>query len=158
MAHKPLAVRMLEQRKIPHEVFQFDDSIRSATGVAERAGVALYLVYKTLVVEDESGHGKPYLVMAPADTEVDLKVLAQSVGTRKLRMATQRDAERLTGLKVGGISALALLQKRFPTLIDERALEHDQIMVSAGERGWDVKIAVADLIAICGARPVRLVS
>ncbi|HEY4669683.1 MAG TPA: YbaK/EbsC family protein [Tepidiformaceae bacterium] len=156
MAQKPLAVRMLEQRKIPHEVFHFDDAIRSAAGVAEQAGVDPALVYKTLVIEDESARGKPYLVMVPADTEVDLKVLAQSLAIRKLRMASQRDAERLTGLKVGGISALALLQKRFPTLIDERALGQTHIMVSAGQRGFDVRLAVDDLVALCEARPVRV--
>lgn len=156
MAQKPLAVRMLEQRKIPHEVFQFDDAIRSAAGVAEHAGVDPALVYKTLVIEGELARGKPYLVMVPAETEVDLKVLAQSLATRKLRMASQRDAERLTGLKVGGISALALLQKRFPTLIDERALHQSHIMVSAGQRGFDVRLAVDDLVALCDARPVRV--
>ena len=30
-ANKPLAVRMLEQKRVPHEVFEFDDSIRSAS-------------------------------------------------------------------------------------------------------------------------------
>src|SRR3970040_1436666 len=149
-------LRMLEQRKIPHEVLQFNDAIRSAAGVAEQAGVDPALVYKTLVIEDESARGKPYLVMVPADTEVDLKVLAQSLAIRKLRMASQRDAERLTGLKVGGISALALLQKRFPTLIDERALRQSHIMVSAGQRGFDVRLAVDDLVALCGARLVRV--
>jgi len=130
---------MLEQRRIPHEVFAFDDSIRSAAGVAQEAGVDLALVYKTLVIEHDPPRGKPFLVMVPADTEIDLKVLAESLNAKKLRMASQRGAERLTGLKVGGISALALLQKRFPTLIDERALRHTHLMVSAGQRGLDVK-------------------
>lgn len=147
---------MLEQKGIPHQVLEFDDSIRSAAGVAARAGIGLDLVYKTLVVEHDPPRGKPLLVMVPADSEVDLKVLAQSVDAKKLRMASQRDAERLTGLKVGGISALALLRKRFPVLIDERALRHSHIMVSAGQRGFDVRLPVADLVRLCEARAVRV--
>ncbi len=39
MPAKPLAIRMLEQRKVPHEVFEFDAAIRSADGVAQHTGI-----------------------------------------------------------------------------------------------------------------------
>ena len=147
---------MLEQRGIAHEVFEFDVAIRSAELVAAETGMPPHLVYKTLVVEQDPPKGKPYLVMAPADTELDLKALAANLGVKKLRMAAHRDAERYTGLQVGGISALALIGKGFDVLIDERAIEEPQILVSAGVRGMDVRMAVADLIEITGARPVTL--
>jgi Cys-tRNA(Pro)/Cys-tRNA(Cys) deacylase len=71
-------------------------------------------------------------------------------------MATQREAERLTGMQVGGISALALKKPSFEILIDDRARELDEIHVSAGVRGIEVALAVHDLIAVTGARFVRL--
>lgn len=154
MASKPLAIRMLEQRKVPHEVFAFDAAIRSAAEVARETGMPLARVYKTLVVEHDPPRGRPYLVMMPADAEIDLKRLAAQVGAKKLRMATHRDAERQTGLQVGGISALALAGKGFPVLIDRRALEETHILVSAGQRGVDVSLAVTDLVALTGAKPV----
>jgi Cys-tRNA(Pro)/Cys-tRNA(Cys) deacylase len=155
MAARPLALRILAQKKIRHEVLEFDPSIRSAGGVAEASGLAPELVYKTLVVERDPPSARPYLVMAPAGAEVDLRVLAAAVGVKKLRMASHRDAERYTGLEVGGISALALAG-RFDVLIDERALALAEIAVSAGRRGMDVRLAVTDLIALTGARPCRL--
>ena len=154
MPTKPLAIRLLEQRKVPHEVFQFDDSIRSADGVAQHTGIDPALVYKTLVVENDPPKGKPSLVMMPATAEVDLKLLAASIGAKKLRMASQRDAERFTGLQVGGISALALLNKGFAVYIEQAALAHESILVSAGQRGWDVRLRVSDLLAITSAKPV----
>ena len=154
MAAKPLAVRLLEQRKIAHEVFEFDPAIRSAELVARDTGMPPHLVYKTLVVELDPPKGKPYIVMAPSDTELDLRPLAATLGVKKLRMAAHRDAERYTGLQVGGISALALLGKGFTVLIDERALVETHVLVSAGVRGMDLRLAVADLIAITGARAV----
>ena len=154
MPNKPLAIRMLEQRKVAHEVFEFDAAIRSADGVAQHTGIDPALVYKTLVVEQDPPKGKPYLVLMPSTAEVDLKLLASNVGAKKLRMATHRDAERVTGLQVGGISALALLNKGFAVYIEQGALAHESILVSAGQRGWDVKLRVADLIAITGAKPV----
>lgn len=145
---------MLEQRRIPHETFEFDDSIRSADGVASHTGIPAELVYKTLVVEQDPPKGKPYLLMMPATAEVDLKRAAASLGVKKLRMASQRDAERITGLQVGGISALALTGKGFGVCIEAEALGHESILVSAGQRGWDVRLAVSDLLKLTGARPI----
>lgn len=156
-AIKPLAIRMLEQRKVPHRVFEFDESIRSAQEVARVTGMPPEQVLKTLVVEHDPPKGKPYLVMMPSILEIDLKVLAASLGAKKLRMAPHRDAERHTGLQVGGISALALLGKGFPVVIEETAQLFDEVLVSAGQRGFDVRLALADLLALTGATPVRAV-
>ena len=153
-AQKPLAVRMLEQRKIAHTVFAFDDSIRSAAEVARQTGMPPGHVLKTLVVELDPPRGKPYLVMVPSDREIELKALARSVGVKSLRMASHADAERVTGLKVGGISALALLGKGFTVLIDERCALLPEVLVSAGQRGFDVRLSTSDLVALTGARVV----
>jgi Cys-tRNA(Pro)/Cys-tRNA(Cys) deacylase len=155
MSAKPLSVRLLEQKRIAHQVFEFDYAIRDAGEVAAALGFPPELVYKTLVIEHDPPKGKPFIVMVPSDSEVDLKVLAKGVGAKKLRMAGHRDAERLTGLQVGGIGALALLGRGFTTLIDERVLAQDRILVSAGQRGFDIGIGVADLIRLTGSRSVR---
>lgn len=155
MSTKPLAVRMLEQKKIPHETFEFDESIRSADGVASHTGIAPELVYKTLVLEQDPPKGKPYLLMMPATAEVDLKRAAASLGVKKLRMASHRDAERYTGLQVGGISALALVGKGFSVWIEAEVTGHESVLVSAGQRGWDVRLSVADLLRLTGARPIE---
>ena len=152
MSTKPLAIRLLEQKKIPHEVFTFDDAIRSAESVAAATGMAPALVYKTLVAEQDPPRGKPYLLMLPSTREIDLKIAAAVLGAKKLRMASHRDAERYTGLQVGGISALALLNRGFSIWIAAEVREHDRILVSAGQRGVDVQLAVSDLVALTGAR------
>lgn len=154
-AAKPLAVRMLEQRKIPHQVFEFDSSIRSADEVARATGMPPERVFKTLVIEQEPPRGKPYLVMMPSTAEVELRVLAASIGVKKLRMASHADAERHTGLQVGGISALALINRGFTVLIDESVSAHDSILVSAGQRGMDLRLRVTDLLSLTGARAIR---
>lgn len=133
----------------------FDDSIRSAAEVAHQTGMPPGQVLKTLVVERDPPKGKPYLVMVPSNMEVDLKTLARSLNVKGLRMASHADAERLTGLKVGGISALALTGRGFSVLIEASAVQHQQVLVSAGERGLDVGLPIADLLALTGARPVR---
>lgn len=148
---------MLEQRKVPHEVFAFDDSIRSAQEVARVSGVPPGQVLKTLVVAHDPPKGKPLIVMMPSSLEIDLKVLAASIGAKKLRMASHKDAERQTGLRVGGISALALTTSGFPVYIEESAASFEEVLVSAGQRGYDVRLALADLVDLTGASMVRAV-
>ena len=140
---------------IAHTVFVFDDSIRSAAEVARHTGMPPHQVLKTLVVEVDPPKGKPYLVMVPSDREIDLKMLARSIGMKSLRMASHADAERHTGLKVGGISALALLGKGFSVLIDEHAAALGEVLVSAGQRGFDVRLAMKDLLTLTGAKRVQ---
>jgi Cys-tRNA(Pro)/Cys-tRNA(Cys) deacylase len=70
-------------------------------------------------------------------------------------MATQKEAEQLTGLLVGGISPLALLQKGFNIYINKLALELPFIHISAGQRGLNLRLATTDLICITKAIPVE---
>jgi Cys-tRNA(Pro)/Cys-tRNA(Cys) deacylase len=154
MATRPLAVRILEQRKIAHTVHVFDSAVRDAAEVARRTGFPAERVYKTLVVEEDPPKGKPRLIMVPSDRSLDLKAVAAALGLKKARMASHRDAERYTGLQVGGISALALLDRGFGLYIDAACQAQDRVLVSAGQRGMDVELATADLLALTGARPL----
>ena len=160
MAGKLNSMRVLEARKIPYVAMEYDASreFHSATDAAELIGAPMEAVYKTLVVlRDPPKSGKPLLVLIASHREVDFKLLAKSLGSakQKLRMATQREAESLTGLQVGGISALALLNRGFEIALDEPAAALDQINISAGQRGVDLRLAVKDLVAVTGAKVVR---
>ena len=158
MPTKLNSMRLLDSRNIKYAVTEYDSTreFHSATDAAALIGAAPEQVYKTLVVlRDPPKSGKPIVVMIASNTEVDLKLLAKSVGEKKLRMATQREAESLTGLQVGGISALALLNRGFEICIDAPALAFEQIHISAGQRGVDLQLAVKDLIDLTGAKTVQ---
>jgi Cys-tRNA(Pro)/Cys-tRNA(Cys) deacylase len=151
---KTNAMRALDARKVAYQTFSYSSEIHSADGAAEALGVDPAMVYKTLVVLPESGQGRPLLIMVPGNHELDLKVLGQAVGEKKLRMASQREAESLTGLLVGGISALALLNKNFRIFVDEAALELPQMYVNGGQRGLNLRLSPQDLLSVTGALPV----
>jgi Cys-tRNA(Pro)/Cys-tRNA(Cys) deacylase len=61
-------------------------------------------------------------------------------------------------LQVGGISALALLQRGFEICLDEPAVALEQIHISAGQRGVDLRLAVKDFLAVTNAKVVRATS
>jgi Cys-tRNA(Pro)/Cys-tRNA(Cys) deacylase len=150
---KTNAMRLLDKRGIAYETYTFSPSIHSAQGVAEAVGLPVRMVYKTLVVM--SPEDQPFLVIIPGDRELDLSHLARVLGVKKVRMATQKEAERKTRLKVGGISPLALLDRGFPTYIDAAAQELEEILVSAGRRGVNVRLRVDDLVAVTEAEVIE---
>jgi Cys-tRNA(Pro)/Cys-tRNA(Cys) deacylase len=156
---KTHAMRVLEARGISYEAKTYDPdgAFHSAADAAMLLGVEPGSVYKTLVVlRDRPGPSRPILIMVPAETQLDMKQLARELDAKKLRMATLREAEQLTGMQAGGISALGLRKpERFEIFIDESARERKTIHVSAGVRGIDLALRTADLVTVTGARTVR---
>jgi Cys-tRNA(Pro)/Cys-tRNA(Cys) deacylase len=108
-------------------------------------------VFKSIVVL-RTRPGKPILAVVPGDHEVDLKLLAAEAGEKKLQVSTQVEAEKLTGLLTGGISPLALINKGFQVWLDSSAQNFDEIHISGGQRGLNIRLAVTDLVKLTGAR------
>lgn len=156
MAFRNNVTRLLDARKIPYRIFELSKEKFSAEETAQLLGVPLTQVYKTLVILREDKGKKPLLVMAPAGQEVSLKALMAALSEKKkLRMATQAEAESLTHLQTGGISALALINKGFEMCIEQAALNLPFVHISAGERGANLRLAVPDLIKLTNAKPVN---
>jgi Cys-tRNA(Pro)/Cys-tRNA(Cys) deacylase len=151
-AERTNAMRLLDSKRIPYVAHYYSAERHSAEEVAAEIGLPPGQVFKTLVVLPPDPKGRPILAIVPGNRELELKKLAQVTGEKKLRMATQREAESLTGLLVGGISALALLNKGFRVYLDTAANDYEQIAVSAGQRGINLQLGVKDLVKVVQAR------
>lgn len=143
------AMRVLDARNISYTPFEYDASIHSGVGVARVLDAPEAQVFKTLVAMPD--RGRPLLAVIPGNLELNLKRLAAAAGEKRLRMATQREAESKTGLQVGGISALALLEKGFRVFLDASAQQWEVMYVSAGQRGLNLRLRVADYVMITKA-------
>lgn len=137
--------RLLDSRQINYTAFELSVEKHSALETAAMLDVSADEIFKTIVVVRE-GKGKPILAVVPGPLEVDLKLLAKVVGEKKLTLPTQAEAERLTGLQAGGISPLALLNRGFEIVIDETVSLFDEIHISGGQRGLNIRLAVRDLL------------
>jgi Cys-tRNA(Pro)/Cys-tRNA(Cys) deacylase len=148
--NKTLAMRVLEGNKVPYQVVTYPDSERDAAVIARQFGAPAGQVFKTLVVTRPPA--KPVLALVGADHQLDLKKLAEFLGEKKLKMAGHSEAEAVTGLQVGGISPLALLNRGFLIVIDNAVQKHELVYVSAGRRGINLKVPVTGLLKVTGAR------
>jgi Cys-tRNA(Pro)/Cys-tRNA(Cys) deacylase len=142
--------RLLDAKGFAYTAIRLpDDRKLSAVEVAAVIGAPPEQVFKTIVLS-RPAKGRPILAVIPGPAEVDLKAAAAAVGEKKVSMPSQREAETLTGLQAGGISALALFDKGFEVLLDEFAEVFEEIYVSGGERGLDIRLGAADFLAMTG--------
>ena len=142
--------RALDHRGIHHQVYEIPSEKISAVQVAQILGIPPELMYKTIVVLITNSN-KPLLVMVPASCDVDLKAVARAINAKKVSLATQVQAESLTGLKAGGISPLALIDRGFRVIIDQSARMLDEIHISGGQLGMILRLSVAALVEMTNA-------
>ena len=143
--------RFLDSRKIAYTAFETAAEKLGALETAQLLKVPPEAVFKTIVVTREKPK-KLLLAVIPGPNTVDLKSLAAFLGEKKVYLPTEREAEQLTGLQAGGISPLALINKGFQVVIDSGAQNHAEIHISGGQRGLNIRLAVADLVKLTNAR------
>ena len=142
---------MLEAKKIPYTTYELPAVKLGAIETARLLNVPLEQVFKTIVVKREV-KGKPVLAVVPGSAEVDLKLLAKALGEKKLNLPSEVEAEKLTGLQAGGISPLALVNRGFQVVVDTAARNYEEIHVSGGQRGLNIRLPVDALVKLTNAR------
>lgn len=143
--------RFLDSKKVKYQAFDLPEEKLGALESARLMNVPAAQVFKSIVVL-RIRPGKPILAVVPGGFEVDLKLLAGEAGEKKLQVSTQAEAEKLTGLLTGGISPLALINRGFQVWLDSSAQNFDEIHISGGQRGLNIRLAVTDLVKLTGAR------
>jgi Cys-tRNA(Pro)/Cys-tRNA(Cys) deacylase len=150
------ALVALQRAGVDHAVHDIPDA-PGDVGYSRAAALALGAeeerVFKTLVAVVD---GRAHVAIVPSSSQLSLKALAVAAGGKRAAMAEPAVAERLTGYVVGGISPLGL-RRRLPTVLDDSAVAHTTIYVSAGRRGLDIELAPRDLVQLTGAvvAPIR---
>ena len=143
--------RFLDSRNVQYTTFDLPPQKIGGLETASLLGVSPALIYKSIVIIRKNP-GKPVLAVIPAASDVNLKALAKVVGEKKVSPATQKEAERLTKLQVGGISPLALINRGFDIIIHESVYEQEAVHVSGGELGLNIRLHSEDLVELTSAK------
>ncbi len=157
---KTNAMRILDGLKIKYETLSYDDdgehelSRGAASGIADKLGIDPAACFKTIVMRSESK--QIFVFCQSAEHEINLKKARNACGAKEINPVKPEELLALTGYIRGGCSPLGM-KKKFPTFIDESALNHEKIYISAGMRGEQIVIAPEDLIKACGATTIDLI-
>jgi Cys-tRNA(Pro)/Cys-tRNA(Cys) deacylase len=147
--------RFLESKKVVFTAFELPAEKLGAKETSRRLNVPLSQVFKTIVILRDKP-GKPILAVIPGDSQANLKAIAAAVNEKKVRLPTQREAEQLTGLHAGGISPLALINKGFQVLVHKSAEQYEQIHISGGQLGVNIRLSTKSLVELTRARLVEI--
>lgn len=146
---KTLVEKILDQKKIPHESYSYDNSQAfDGVTVAKMIGKPAECVFKTLVCVGNKGN---CVFVIPVEKELDLKKAAKVSGQKYVEMIKQKELLPLTGYVHGGCSPVGM-KKQFPTFIDSDCLNFEGIVFSAGKIGRQVCLSVNDLKQLTGAQ------
>lgn len=147
---KTNAARLLDAKSIDYDLaeYEVDENDLSATTLAKKLGQDVEQIFKTLVLRgDKTG---VFVAVIPGNAEVDLKKAAKVSGNKNCAMVLQKELLGLTGYIRGGCSPLGM-KKSYPIYIHETCQLFDQIYISAGQRGLQLKLNPEDLIRMTGA-------
>lgn len=146
---KTNAMRILDRMKIPytHQSYECREFV-DGKETADNLGLPHEKVYKTLVTY---GSSRQYFVFViPVDGELDLKKAAKAVGEKSVAMIHVKEITKVTGYVRGGCTAIGM-KKQYKTVIDESAQKLDEIYVSGGKVGCQIKLSPEDLCKASGA-------
>ena len=157
---KTNAMRILDGLKIKYETLSYEDdgehelSRGAAENIAAKLGINPAACFKTIVMRNESK--QIFVFCQSALHEINLKKARNASASKEITTVKPDELLALTGYIRGGCSPLGM-KKKFPTFIDQTALNFEKIYISAGVRGQQIVISPADLVKATDAQTVDLV-
>lgn len=143
---KTNAMRILDRADISYQLCTYDctEFIDGVT-VADRLGQDYDMTFKTLVTQGKSK--QYYVFVIPVHRELDLKKASRTVGEKSLEMLPVKEITQITGYIRGGCTPIGM-KKKYPTVIQESALQQAEVAVSGGKRGVQIIVTPQDLARV----------
>ena len=141
-------IQILRERGVPHEVLAYRYDKKGTGPAADALGLPHGDVVKSLVFRTDAGSF--LFALLSGDATASVRKLGRATGHKSVEPAAPRDAERLTGYLVGGISPLGSRQE-LPVVLDETTAARSSLILNAGARGTLVRHPTLDLVTLLHA-------
>lgn len=134
-------------------VIENSESARTAQEAADRAGVTLGQIVKSLIFKGKAS-GKPILVLTSGANRVDEKRIKFYAG-EKIGRADPDFVREVTGYAIGGVPPIAHVRP-METYLDEDLMQYDVIWAAAGTPNAIFELTPDDLQKMTGGRVERI--
>ena len=134
-------------------VVEFQESTRTAQEAADRVGVTLGQIVKSLIFRGKTS-GKGLLILTSGANRVDEKIISRLVG-ESIERADPEFVRIMTGYAIGGVPPLAH-QQPLETYLDEDLLQYEVIWAAAGTPKAVFELTPAMLKTMTGGRVVQV--
>jgi prolyl-tRNA editing enzyme YbaK/EbsC (Cys-tRNA(Pro) deacylase) len=137
---------------LPDTVRTFDDDVPTAAAAAGVLGCELGAIANSLVFELD---GAPLLILASGAGRVDTKLVAERIGSGRIRRASPDFVLAHTGQRVGGVAPVGHPEP-LRTLLDTHLAAYPTLWAGAGDQRSMLSISYQDLARVTGAQPLEV--
>ena len=150
MSEKTPVEEFLEANGAAYERVEFPWTMEDEVArlKAEELAIDTSTIFKTLVLKgNKTG---PVIALVPLDARLDYKKTAKATGNRKLGFPPMDYVLEATGYEHGANTPIGIRMQHpdYVQIFDTSVKNHQEILVSAGEIGVSVRVAVDELIVL----------
>jgi Cys-tRNA(Pro)/Cys-tRNA(Cys) deacylase len=143
-------MRILDDKGIPYIPRHQSRKQYTAEGVAGDLGIPVAWVVKAMIVQPADRTFA--LVVIPGDLQLSLKKVGAVLGDKNVKLAEQRDVQRVTGFQVGAVSVLGFRRDDVPSYVDKHVLELERALISSGRPDMGLELDPLDLLRALDAQ------
>lgn len=141
------ALRSLEGSRLRFDVVRTERP-SSVEESAALQGIEVGQLLRTIVIRRG---GEDYVfVLVPGGRQIDWPRLRAHLGVSRLSLPDEAQAREATGYERGTITPFGS-RKPWPVIVDRAAAELDRVAIGGGDRGVNLHLSAADLVAHLGA-------
>lgn len=147
-------VAALDAIGLAYELIPCDPDFADTAAFCERYGFAPQQSANTIVVASKREPRAYVACVVLATTRLDVNgTVKRRLGVGKVSFAGADETAALTGMLIGGVTALAL-PADLPLWVDGRVMDQDQVILGGGSRSLKVQVSPKALLQLPGAEVV----
>lgn len=131
----------LDATGVSYEAMPCDPDFADTAAFCERYGIDPADSANTIVVVGKSDPRVYAACVVLATNRLDVNgAVKRRLGVRKVSFASAEETRELTGMMIGGVTAVAL-PADLPLWVDERVLSRESIVLGGGSRSLKIRIS-----------------
>lgn len=131
----------LDASGVPYEAMPCDPDFADTAAFCERYGIAPEDSANTIVVVGKADPRVYVACVVLATNRLDVNgAIKRRIGVRKVSFASAEETKELTGMMIGGVTALAL-PDGMPLWVDARVMERPSIVLGGGSRSLKIRVS-----------------
>lgn len=137
------AIRYLQDRKVPHEVFVHVGPVHSLEQAAHERNQHPEQVVRSIVFR--LAEGEFLMVLMPGPGQIPWKALRKYLGQSRITMANEEELLNATGYRPGAVTPFGL-PGAMRILVDQGVIEQPRISLGSGRPGIAIMMDPKELL------------
>jgi len=147
-------ISALDRIGVSYEIVEIDPEFSDTEVFCAKYGYPPEQTCNTIIVTSKRGPKKYAACVVLSHTRLDVnKRVAGLLDTGKASFAPAEEVKELTGMQIGGVTAVALPED-LPLYVDQRVIEAEWVILGGGSRRLKIKVEPGVLIKL-GAEVVQ---